>query len=80
MEVWKKVEGFKNYEVSNYGRIKNFKNNLQSKTNNKIVLDTLTGVYYESVLEASRYYNYKKSSLASKLNGTRNNNTNLIYA
>ena len=59
--------------------IHSFKNKLQTKTNNKIVLNIENGVYYESVVEASICFNLKKSSLVSKLNGTRKNNTNLIY-
>lgn len=27
MEVWKKIEGFESYEVSNYGNVKSLKNN-----------------------------------------------------
>lgn len=31
MEVWKKIEGFENYEVSNYGRIKSLNYNKTKK-------------------------------------------------
>jgi len=27
MEIWKSIEGFENYEVSNFGRVKNIKKN-----------------------------------------------------
>ena len=59
--------------------IHSFKNSLQLKTTNRIILNIETGVYYNSVKEASKYLEYKESTLASKLNGTRKNNTNLIY-
>ena len=59
--------------------IHSYKIGLQKKTNNQIVLNIETGIFYNSVFEASFYCNYKKSTLASKLNGTRKNNTNFIY-
>lgn len=156
MELWKKIDGFENYGISNYGNVKNLKtkrllkksfnsdfyirvclrndfkqknftihrlvakafiknlnnketvnhingiktdnniNNLEWATrkeqmihavknklhktiNNKIVLNTETGIYYNSIKEASLSINYKPCTLSLKLNGKRNNNTNLIY-
>jgi hypothetical protein len=46
----------------------------------KIVLDTATGVFYNSVVEASKYYNINISSIYSILNGGQKNKTTLIYA
>ena len=42
MEVWKKIEGFENYEVSNYGNVRNI------KTNRVLKPDDLRG--YKKVL------------------------------
>lgn len=33
MEIWKKVEGFENYEVSNYGNVRNSKTKKEKKCN-----------------------------------------------
>ena len=46
----------------------------------KIVLDTATGIFYNSVVEASKYYNINISSIYSILNGRQKNKTTLIYA
>jgi hypothetical protein len=46
----------------------------------KIVLDTATGVFYNSVVEASKYYNINIASIYSYLNGGVKNKTTLIYA
>lgn len=47
---------------------------------NKKVLDTVTGIIYESKKEAAAFNTkYKESTLSLMLNGHRTNNTNLIY-
>jgi hypothetical protein len=38
MEVWKKIEGFENYEVSNYGNVKSLERIVIIRNNIKIVL------------------------------------------
>lgn len=45
----------------------------------KIVLDTQTGIFYESAKEASLYSIYKYDIITNYLNGKRKNKTNLIY-
>ena len=50
------------------------------KTHSKLVLNTDTGIYYDSVKEVVKYYNrYNRSSLAYKLRGAVPNNTPFIY-
>jgi len=46
----------------------------------KIILDTSTGVFYNSVKEAANYFNINYSTLRSMLQGKNKNKTNLIYA
>lgn len=46
----------------------------------KIVLDTCFGIFYNSLKDAHKYYNISYKDLSRKLNGTRKNNTKLIYA
>lgn len=46
----------------------------------KHVLDLATGIYWESVTEASEIYGHKMKTLYNKLSGFRRNNTNLILA
>ena len=46
----------------------------------KIVLDTQTGIYYNSAREAAKAYNINSNTLHTKLNGNAKNNTSLIYA
>lgn len=45
----------------------------------KIVLDTQNGIYYKNAKEASEILNIKYSTLKCWLNGSRKNNSNLIY-
>ena len=45
----------------------------------KIVLDTQTGVFYNSAVEASKYYNYNLRHLQNMLSGSRTNKTPLIF-
>lgn len=46
----------------------------------KLVLDTLTGVFYNDIKEASKYSNYEYRYLRGMLNGNHKNKTSLIYA
>ena len=50
-----------------------------SKSNSKIVFDTASGVYYDSVNEAAFYNNIKRTTLTAMLVGQNKNKTNLIY-
>lgn len=45
----------------------------------RIILDTRTGVYYNSLLEASLILKIKNGNLSKMLNGKRRNNTGLRY-
>lgn len=47
---------------------------------NKIVLDTSNGIFYNSAKEAASIINMNASTLMSYLRGERKNKTNLIYA
>jgi len=50
-------------------------------THSRVVLNTETGIFYDSVKEAAKYYNrYCRSNLAYKLRGDIKNNTPLVYA
>lgn len=51
----------------------------RNNNKSKLVLNTQNGVYYESCNEASKYSLYSPSTLRGKLNGSKLNNTNLIY-
>lgn len=52
--------------------------NKKKASNNKIVIDLNTGVFYESIAEASKYYNYNLGTLRHYLSGSRKNKTNLL--
>lgn len=54
----------------------------KSSTRKILLLDTSTGIFYESIKEASFVYNYAPNTLAMKLKGYKNksNNTTLIIA
>ena len=45
----------------------------------KMVLDTLTGIYYESATELAKLIGVNRITLMGKLNGNRNNNTQYQY-
>jgi hypothetical protein len=45
----------------------------------RIIIDTRTGVFYESVAELAKLLNVSKVYLAQKLNGYRKNNTHYLY-
>lgn len=44
----------------------------------QVLLDTQTGVYYNSISEASFYYDIKRTTLNAMLSGQNKNKTNLI--
>lgn len=46
----------------------------------RLVLDTATGVFYESITEASKYYNINIKTLHGYLSNKHYNKTSLIYA
>jgi group I intron endonuclease len=76
-----------NYSISAKKRSKEFYENLSIKNkgklppNSKLVLNLETGIYYDSVTDASRTLNKGQGSrtLSCKLLGKRFNNTNFIY-
>ena len=51
-----------------------------AKNMSKIVFDTLTGIFYNSVKELSDITGLKHSTMRAKLNGSLKNNTQYIYA
>lgn len=60
---------------------KRFKSRKGSLNGNaKIVLDTSTGIYYDSAIEAAKAKGLSKYTVWSGLNGAAKNNTSLIYA
>ena len=50
------------------------------KANEKIILNTQTGIFYESIKEAAELLGYKYNNLSQYLRGKNKNKTNLIYA
>lgn len=57
------------------------KNNLANSNHIKrIVLDTYTGVFYDSATELANLMGLKRPTLISRLNGTKKNITRYIYA
>lgn len=80
-------ESRKKYSISAQNRPKSFYENLALKNkgklppNAKIVLNLETGIFYNSITEASKTFQKGKGSmtLACKLSGKRINNTNFIY-
>jgi group I intron endonuclease len=50
-----------------------------AKASSKIVLDTASGIYYDSVKEAAHLYNMKSTTLRAMLTKQNKNKTNLIY-
>jgi len=50
-----------------------------AKASSKIVLDTASGIYYDSAKEAAHLYNIKRTTLTAMLVGQNKNKTNLIY-
>lgn len=52
---------------------------LLSIKHSKIILNTQTGIFYESAKELSKLHGYKLTTLRAKLNGQNLNNTNYIY-
>ncbi len=57
--------------------IENVKNYGSQNGQSKVILDVSTGIYYESIKEASNAYNIKRSTLNAMLNGVNPNKTNL---
>jgi len=47
--------------------------------NAKEVIDITTGIYFESLAEAAKCYNIKRTTLGAMLSGQNKNRTNLIY-
>lgn len=47
--------------------------------NSKVVLDTETGIFYNSSMEVERVFGFASNTLRSKLNGARFNDTKFIY-
>jgi hypothetical protein len=55
-------------------------NKAESFVMSKILLDTETGIYYQSIKEASKAFDINYFTLHKYLSNSRTNKTNLIYA
>lgn len=53
--------------------------NILANINKKTVIDTNTGVFYDSILEASRFSNFKYSALKAMLTGQNKNKSTFRY-
>jgi hypothetical protein len=51
----------------------------QSHQNSKLVLNTVTGIYYETMKEAWKSTNIKEPTFAAMMSGRHPNRTNFIY-
>lgn len=51
-----------------------------AEANSKIIFDTANGIFYNSIKEASKLYNIKRTTLSAMLCNQNKNKTNLIYA
>lgn len=45
----------------------------------KPILDTATGIFYDTLSEAAKLFGFKRTTLSAMLIGQNNNRTNLIY-
>lgn len=59
---------------SNYSKIKIGLKSIGRRANSKIVLDTFTGIYYDTIKDVSIAYNLNYSTLKYNLNKNNNNN------
>lgn len=57
-----------------------FNKQIVQQIHGKIILDTNTGIYYNSIREAAYYNNIPEGTLRKKILGTRKNNTSFIKA
>ena len=60
-------------------KMSTFWKNFKGSNRSNIVLDTQTGVFYNSLREASQYYNFSYTCLTSMITGQNPNKSNLIY-
>ena len=65
---------------ANRGRVHSEEHNAKKASKSKIVLDTQTGIFYDSATEAAFYYDINEHTLRHYLQGSRTNKTNLIWA
>jgi group I intron endonuclease len=68
-----------NFKFSEESKLKISLSKKNIKIGGKLVLNIYTGIYYNSLNEASFYNCICPKQASRKLNGTRKNNTNLIY-
>lgn len=68
----------KSFSIEHINKLKTSKIGKPSNSR-KILIDLNTGVFYESVREASKLYNIKETTLVMQLKGYNKNKTNLRY-
>ena len=85
MEIWKKIDGFENYEVSNFGNVKN-------KTTNRILKKELVKGYFRVSLSKENnvsrfqlhrlvatafYFNFNDKKCVNHINGIKTDNRSI---
>jgi hypothetical protein len=73
-------ENTKHAWKNGFNKISNKTINASIERNSKVVLDTQTGIFYQSCKEASKLLSYNENTLRSYLSGHNPNKTSLIYA
>jgi hypothetical protein len=86
-KIWTK-ESRKKSSISSTGKkmskeakekMSKFWRNSKNSNRSHIILDTQTGVFYNSLKEASQYYRFSYSCLVAMILGQNPNKSNLIY-
>lgn len=68
-----------NFKLSTKYRMSEYHRERIAESTRKIILDTQTGVYYNSFTELMNLYGFKMSTIGMKLTGKKKNNTPFIY-
>lgn len=75
-EIWKDIEFYEGYyQVSNLGNVKSLARTVPFRKS----FNYSTGIFYNGINDLLDSFDFKKSTIMSKLNGQRKNDTTFKY-
>lgn len=68
------------YRIEVVTQFENIKHSCENEVNGRLVINTLNGIFYHTIVEAANAANMSVTAFGKRLSGSINNNTPYQYA